>query len=165
MTQPAKGLIAHKVRHVPFADLELSQLNVRKHGPKDIAALAAMIRAQGLLQPLIIRQCGERREGIAGARRYRALERIAAEDASAPPTVPCIELAACDDADAIAASLAENIARLPMDELDQYAAFAALVKQGRSEDEIAAEFGVTPLTVKRRLALAKLIPDVQRLYR
>ena len=37
-----------------------------------------------------------------------------------------------DNAKAIEASLAENIARLPMDEIDQYKAFAALVKEGNS---------------------------------
>jgi ParB family chromosome partitioning protein len=38
-----------------------------------------------------------------------------------------------------------------MDEVDQYKAFAKLVKQGRDADEIAATFGITPHMVAQRL--------------
>ncbi len=154
----------HKITVLPLAALKRSALNVRKHGEKDIATLAAMIRAQGLLQPLVVRKGDEAYEVIAGGRRLKALEQIGREDGETPP-VPCVVIGSCDDATAIEASLAENIARLPMDEIDQYTAFAALVRQGRSEDDIAEQFGITPLVVKRRLALARLIPDIHRLYR
>ncbi|MBB5052687.1 ParB family chromosome partitioning protein [Afipia massiliensis] len=70
-----------------------------------------------------------------------------------------------DDAVAIEASLAENVARLPMDEIDQYEAFSALTEQGRSISDIAGQFGVTELLVKRRLAIAALIPPVLKAYR
>lgn len=70
-----------------------------------------------------------------------------------------------DDAAAIAASLAENIERLPMDVMDQYEAFASLAKAGQDEAAIASHFGITRQTVKRRLALGRLIPDVRKLYR
>ena len=158
-------LTRHDLTHVPLDALSVSPLNVRKHGPKDIASLAQSIRAQGLLQPLLARQSGDGFEVVAGSRRLKALDLITREDATPSPSVPCLLIAPGDDAAAIEASLAENIARLPMDEIDQYQAFAALIKQGRSEDEIAEQFGTTPLIVRRRLALARLIPDIHRLYR
>ena len=74
-------------------------------------------------------------------------------------------LDASDDAAAIEASLAENIERLPMDEMDQHEAFMALRRKGLGEDDIAAHFGISVAIVKRRLALAALIPDIRRLYR
>jgi ParB family chromosome partitioning protein len=52
-----------------------------------------------------------------------------------------------------------------MDEIDQYEAFAALKKQGQTIADIAARFGVTELLVKRRLAIAGLIPPVLAAYR
>lgn len=160
----AKPSRNRRLRTVPLDSLAVSPLNVRKHGPRSIETLAASIRSQGLLQPLIVREGGTGHEVVAGSRRLRALQRIAAEDGSSEP-VPVILLSRDDDGAAIEASLAENIERLPMDELDQYTAFAALLRQGRSEEEIAASFGVTVLTVRRRLALARLIPAVHRLYR
>lgn len=155
---------AHTITAIPLAALTASSLNVRKHGAKDIAGLAAMIRAHGLLQPLITRRTGGSYEVIAGARRLKALQLLARESGD-EADVPCVVLGDCDDARAIEASLAENISRLPMDEMDQYSAFAALIRQGRSEEEIAGQFGITLLIVKRRLALARLIPDIHRLYR
>ena len=158
----------HSLTHLPLADLHASALNVRKHGPKAIDSLAASIRSIGLLQPLIVRRNTDGFEVVGGKRRLKALEKIAREaepDADAPDSVPCIVIDTDDDAAAIEASLAENVERLPMDELDQYTAFAALLAKGRSEDEIAGAFGITPAVVRRRLALARLIPDIHRLYR
>ena len=158
----------HSLTHLPLGDLHASALNVRKHGPKAIDSLAASIRSIGLLQPLIVRKNTDGFEVIGGKRRLKALENIAHDadpDADALDNVPCIVIETDDDATAIEASLAENVERLPMDELDQYSAFAALVREGRTDDEIADAFGITPAVVRRRLALARLLPDIHRLYR
>ena len=93
-----------------------------------------------------------------------ACQALQAETGKAEP-VPCAVLENGDDATALEASLAENVARLPMDEIDQYEAFAALVAQGRSIADIADQFGVTELLVKRRLAIAGLIPSILAAYR
>jgi ParB family transcriptional regulator, chromosome partitioning protein len=63
------------------------------------------------------------------------------------------------------ASLIENIARAPMDELEEFEAFARLIKQGRKVDEISRTFGVTELYVRQRLALANLHPKIKEAYR
>lgn len=70
-----------------------------------------------------------------------------------------------DDATAIEASLAENIERLPMDEVDQYKAFAKLVKEGREPADIAATFGITERMVSQRLALGRLYGPILTAYR
>lgn len=70
-----------------------------------------------------------------------------------------------DDAKAIEASLAENIARLPMDEIDQYKAFAALRKEGLGVADIAVRFGVTERLVEQRLAIANIITPILNAYR
>ena len=161
--------MSHTLTQLPLDSLHTSRLNVRKHGAKAIDSLAASIRSVGLLQPLIVRRNDDGYEVVAGERRLKALERIAraseAETVEASEGVPCIVIAADDDATAIEASLAENVERLPMDELDQYTAFAALIAKGRSEESIADAFGITPGIVRRRLALARLILDIHRLYR
>lgn len=100
---------------------------------------------------------------IAGQRRLSALQQIAKEQTIDP--VPCLIMSERDDAAAIEASLAENIARLPMDELDQYEAFRGLQKEGRSIEEIAFAFGVTERLVGQRLALANLHPPILNAFR
>jgi len=152
-----------ELQHIELKNLKTTALNVRKKGAKDIADLVPSIRSLGLLQPLLVRQNCEGFEIIAGQRRFYALQKLSEEQNIEP--VPCIIMAKGDDAKAIEASLAENIARLPMDEIDQYKAFASLVKQGQSADEIATLFGITERLVTQRLAIANLISPILTAYR
>lgn len=153
------------LQHIALADLKVSKLNVRKHGAKDIDSLAASIAAIGVIQPLLVRKNCAGFDVVAGQRRYLAARKLAAADHPHADPLPCMVLTAEDDAVAIEASLAENVERLPMDEMDQYEAFARLRAKGLDEAEIASHFGVSEQIVKRRLALAKLDPDIRRLYR
>jgi ParB family transcriptional regulator, chromosome partitioning protein len=153
------------LHHIPLADLHLSKLNVRRHGAKEIDSLAASIAALGLIQPLVVRNGRDGFEIVAGQRRYLAVKKLNADGAPETDTVPCVVMDASDDAAALEASLAENIARLPMDEMDQFEAFAALKKNGLDEADIAAHFAISRQIVKRRLAIAGLHPDIRRLYR
>jgi len=152
-----------KLTHIPLHDLTLSDLNVRKSGVGNIDELVASIRSLGVIQPLLVRPLNDRFDVIAGQRRLAALTRLAEEGITDP--VPCAILEDGDDAKAIEASLAENIQRLPMDELDQHAAFAELRGKGRSVEDIAAQFGVTERLVRQRLAIAHLDPRLLKLYR
>ncbi len=99
-------------------------------------------------------------EVVAGQRRLLASQRIA-EGTGNLTTLPCILMDDSDDAAAIEASLAENIARLPMDQWDQYDAFSRLVKEGRTPAEVASDFGITERLVSQRLALSKLIGPIK----
>ncbi len=153
-----------KLQHIDLSKLKLSSLNVRRHGGKDVDDLIASIRSLGVIQPLLVRPNCDGFEVIAGQRRLLACQALEAETGKAE-AVPCAVLESGDDAAAIEASLAENVARLPMDEIDQYEAFAALKKQGRTVADIAAQFGVTELLVRRRLAIAGLIAPVLAAYR
>ncbi|MFG1339989.1 ParB/RepB/Spo0J family partition protein [Xanthobacter autotrophicus] len=162
-----------KLQHIPLGQLVPSSLNVRKVAEKAsdpaLLTLAASIRSLGLLQPLLVRAEGEVFAIVAGSRRYRALFILAQENAAAgveaSEPVPCLVMDDGDDAAAIEASLAENIARLPMDEIDQYRAFSALKVEGLSVSDIAARFGVTERLVEQRLAIAGIIPPILTAYR
>ena len=152
-----------ELQHINLNDLKPAAINVRKKGGKDVGDLIPSIRSLGVLQPLLVRPNCEGFEVVAGQRRYHALAALADEGVTDP--VPCIVMADDDDAKAIEASLAENIARLPMDEIDQYKAFAVLVKQGASVEDIASQFGVTERLVTQRLAIANLIGPILTAYR
>ena len=121
-----------KLQHIELNQLKLSPVNVRKRGAEeDLAELIASIRSLGLISPLLVRPNCEGFEVVAGQRRLLACQALHAETGKAEP-VPCAVLENGDDAVALEASLAENVARLPMDEIDQYEAFAGLMAQGRS---------------------------------
>jgi len=154
-----------KLHHIPLSELTVSKLNVRRHGAKEIDSLAASITALGLIQPLLVRANNDGFEIVAGQRRYLAVKKLNADGSPETDTLPCVVMDDADDAVAIESSLAENVARLPMDEVDQYEAFAALKKRGLDESDIASHFAISEQVVRRRLAIANLHPDIRRLYR
>ncbi len=151
------------LQHIDINDLTISPLNVRKYGTKDCTDLVISIRALGVLQPLLVRPAGEGFEVVAGQRRLNAC-RILAEEGEITP-IPCLVMAEGDDAAAIEASLAENVERLPMDEVDQFKAFSKLLKEGRTAEDIAETFGITERMVAQRLALGRLHAPILTAYR
>ena len=164
------------LQYIDLDTLHVSPLNVRKYGTRHISDVVDSIKTHGLLQPLLVRPNRGGYEIIAGQRRYRALQHLAEqaehtaggqgkETTAALNRVPCLIMGKSDNAAAIEASLTENIARLPMDEIDQYKAFAALIKQGQSAADIASTFGITERLVTQRLAIANLLPPILTLYR
>lgn len=152
-----------KLDFLNLEDLKTSAINVRKHGEVNGDDLIPSIKANGIIQPLLVRPNGKGYEIIAGQRRYKACLSLAKKQEINP--IPCAIMDDGDDAKAIEASLTENLARLPMDELDQYDAFQALVRSGRTVDEIADHFGVTTRLVEQRLAIAKLYTPILNAYR
>ncbi|HFT7360211.1 TPA: ParB N-terminal domain-containing protein [Pseudomonas aeruginosa] len=159
---PSKNLIL-----VPLSRLVLRPTgrNVRKAPRMSIPELAASIQRVGLLQNLIVIAAadGEHYEVVAGGRRLAALKLLAKKHRIPKEwEVPCLLVA---DGTARTASLTENVQREAMHPADQFAAFAALVAEGRPIEDIAADFSVTPLVVQRRLKLANVSPRLMADYR
>ncbi|HML28774.1 MAG TPA: ParB/RepB/Spo0J family partition protein [Hyphomicrobium sp.] len=148
---------------VPFNKLRASkELNARQVSNEGIDELAETIAQKGLIQPLVVRQ-GEKgtHDVYEGARRFKALGKLVKEG-RIPRTakIPC----SCRDEDDIAAletSLMANTVRLPMHPVDQYVVFDRLSELGRSDEEIAARFGISARTVKQHLALGRLAPSIR----
>ncbi|TAJ61849.1 ParB/RepB/Spo0J family partition protein [Variovorax sp.] len=162
MADPSKNLIL-----VPLSQLlpRRSKRNARKMPRLSIPELAASIARIGLLQNLIVilSADGETYEVVAGDRRLTALKLLAKKKRiPADYEVPCLLV---PDASARTVSLAENLMREQMHPADHFEAFAALVKEGRPLEDIAADFGVSPLVVQRRLKLAHIAPRLMADYR
>jgi ParB family chromosome partitioning protein len=165
---PAPQVPAHPSQQmllVPLSRLRPSRRNVRKTAGPSIEALAVSIERVGLLQNLTVTLAsdGEHYEVVAGGRRFAALKLLAKKRRIAKDwEVPCLLVA---DSSARTASLIENVQREAMHPADQFEAFAALVAEGRPVEDIAADFGVTPLVVQRRLKLANVSPRLMAAYR
>ena len=158
---------AQDMRLVPLTQLRSrpSMRNVRKSRRASIPELAASILRVGLLQNLtvVVSVDGQHYEVVAGGRRLAALKLLAKRRRIAKDyQVPCLLVA---DASARTASLTENVQREAMHPADQFEAFASLVAEGRPVEDIAADFGVTPLVVQRRLKLANVSPRLLEDYR
>ena len=150
---------------IPLSRLRPSSRNVRKSGGTAIPELAASIARVGLLQNLTVVLSPDREhyEVVAGRRRLAALKLLVKRRKLAKDhEVPCLLV---PDAAARTVSLTENVQREVMHPADQFEAFAALIKEGRPIEDVAADFGVTPLVVQRRLKLANVSPRLLADYR
>ena len=152
------------LKSIPLSELRISKLNMRHSRKKpDVSDILPSIRESGVRQTLLVRKEGDHYGVVAGRRRYFALKEIEKETGETPQ-VPCAIMTEEDAASAIAASVIENVGRLPASEMEQYTAFKRLHDEGRSVDEIAGFFGVTELLVRRVLALASLAEPIRKLY-
>lgn len=150
---------------IPLSQLRPSSRNVRQSGGASIPELASSIARVGLLQNLTVTASsdGEHYEVVAGKRRLAALKLLAKRHKiDKAHDVPCLLV---PDASARTVSLTENVQREAMHPGEQFEAFAALVAEGRPIEDIAADFGVTPLVVQRRLKLANVSPRLLAEYR
>ena len=148
----------YELRLIPLSRLRPSSRNVRQSGGTAIPELAASIARVGLLQNLtaITTPDGQWFEVVAGRRRLAALKLLVKRHKLAKDhPVPCLLV---PDTSARTVSLSENVQREAMSPVDELLAWKALVAEGRSLEDIAADFGVTPLVVKRRLRLANVSP-------
>ncbi|MBA2474683.1 MAG: ParB/RepB/Spo0J family partition protein, partial [Actinobacteria bacterium] len=127
----------------------------RRFEPEATAGLADSIRAQGVLQPVIVRPRGSGGfELIAGERRWRA----AREAGSA--TVPAL-IRAADDRSSLLLALVENVAREQLSPHEEARAYAVLIDEfGLSLGEVADRVGRSKPSVSNRVRLLELPADV-----
>ena len=156
-----------KLAFIDQHNLKPSPTNMRatkkRRAPLD--GLLPLIRARGVLTPLLVRPNGapDQYEIVAGLRRFGCAQVVAEETGTAEP-LPCAIIEPGDDAAALEASIMEN-SQLPPDEVTRWESFSALVREGRSIEDIATRFGLPDLMVKRALALGNLLPRIRDLYR
>jgi ParB family chromosome partitioning protein len=145
--------------HLPLEMIHANPRQPRKAFDADAASgLAASVKAQGLLQPLLVRP---RKDGgyelIAGERRLRA----ASEAGLA--TVPAV-IREADDRESLVLGLVENVAREQLSPLEESRAYAVLLDEfGLALGEIADRVGRSKPSVSNRLRLLELPDEVLQL--
>ncbi len=131
-----------------------------------LEGLAASIKADGLLQNLVVRKAGRKFRIVSGERRYRALSLLAERgDIEKDHPVPVEVRGDLTETDALRLATVENIQREQLAPMDEAEAFATLLGDGASLEDVAAKAGVSVLTVKRRVALASLSDEAKALVR
>jgi ParB family chromosome partitioning protein len=147
------------------ADIPIDQIHPNPHQPRrqfndtTLAELAASLKTNGLIQPVIVRQTADGYQLIAGERRLRAAK-LAGLSA-----VPAI----VRDVDAFTQAqlaLVENIHREDLNPIDRAIAYRALVQQlGLTQAELAQRLGEDRSTVANFLRLLDLAEPVRQLVR
>jgi ParB family chromosome partitioning protein len=150
-----------------YRDLPLSVLTESKTNPRRLFEdsalneLAASIRSQGVLSPLLVRPLTDRSfEIVAGARRYRAAHLAEAE------TVP-VRIVNLTDAEALEAQLIENLQRRDVHPLEEAQGFRALLNLDEpkySIEQIAAKTGKSPAYCAQRVKLTELTAAVTEAF-
>jgi ParB family chromosome partitioning protein len=120
-----------------------------------VSGLADSIKAQGLIQPVVLRP---RLEGgyelIAGERRWRAAREAGIAD------VPAV-IRDADDRDTLLLGLVENVAREDLSPIEEARAYALLFDEfGLSLGEVADRVGRSKPAVSNRVRLLELPEDV-----
>lgn len=146
------------------ARLPLEQIHPDRANPRrtfDEAALeelAASLKNQGVLQPILVRK--DSRGGyriIAGERRWRAAQRAGLKD------IPALVKEA-SDAEAYELALVENIQRADLSPLEEAEAYRRLVEERRlTQEQIADRVGKDRSTVANALRLLALPNEVKQL--
>jgi ParB family chromosome partitioning protein len=155
---PAEG----GVRKLPVAALKPNRLQPRaSFDEEELESLAASIRSQGLVQPLVVTVESDGSYSIvAGERRWRAARRAGLEE------VPVVVRGDLDDRARLELALVENLQRTDLNALEEAEAYAALrEKFGLAQEEIAARVGKGRTTITNALRLLKLPQEIRELLR
>jgi ParB family chromosome partitioning protein len=128
----------------------------RKTFDKDeLSALSESIRSHGILQPLVVRQVGDRFQLIAGERRLRAAR--AAGLATVPVTVVDF-----NDQQVLEAALVENIQRSDLNPIEKAHGFKEYLERYQMTHEaLATRLGLGRATITNLVALLELPAELQ----
>jgi ParB family transcriptional regulator, chromosome partitioning protein len=156
----ATGEVDSLLREVPISHIRPNVFQPRSHFDEEsMSALAASIRAVGLLQPVLVRQLdtdSESYELIAGERRWRAARRAGLQ------TVPALVQKA-DDVGSLEKALVENLHREDLNALEEASAYQQLIDEfGLTHEQVANRVGKGRATVTNTLRLLQLPAGAQR---
>ncbi|WP_279462763.1 ParB/RepB/Spo0J family partition protein [Aeromonas dhakensis] len=147
-----------ELRKLPVEWLQSGKYQPRKDMSQDaLEELANSIRAQGVIQPIVVRLLGEQSfEIIAGERRWRASQLARLE------VVPCLIKDVPDEA-AVAIALIENIQREDLNAIEEAVALQRLLTEFElTHQQVADAVGKSRTTVTNLLRLNQLNDDVKR---
>jgi len=149
----------HQLHLLPIEYLQRGKYQPRQDiNPEKLQELADSIKAQGIIQPIIVRQLAyEKYEIIAGERRWRAAQ-------LAGLTQVPIVVKEMDDRSAMAVALIENIQREDLNPLEEAEALKRLLEEFEmTHQHIADAVGKSRTTVTNLLRLIELHSEVKKL--
>jgi ParB family chromosome partitioning protein len=153
---PAAAAPGEHLRRVPLGQIRPCPFQPRKDfSAESLQELADSIRAQGIVQPLVVRDRAGHFELIAGERRWRAAQLLGLAE------VPVVVREA-DDRTALELALIENLQRENLNPIEEAQGYSQLVEQFTfTQEEVAAKVGKSRAVVANAVRLLKLPKVVQ----
>ncbi len=143
-------------REIAVGAIEPNPHQPRKEfDPQQLADLIDSIRAEGLLQPIVVRPVGDKFQLIAGERRWRAFQQL---------KLKAIPARVMTSSDASSASLAliKNLQRADLNPIEEAHGYASLIRDfDLTQDAAAQRVGKGRATVANSLRLLSLEPELQ----
>ncbi len=125
----------------------------------DLSELVASILEKGILEPLLVRQRGDRYQIVAGERRYQASVQAGLKE------LPVI-VREVDDTEAIELALVENLQRKDLTAFEEAEALQGLATRcGYTHEDLARRLSRSRSSVTESLSLLKMPEDVRQLCR
>ncbi len=155
-TDEAPAGVAVARLEVPIDAIDANPFQPRKtFDDDDLSSLATSIRSHGVLQPLVVRQVGERYQLVAGERRLRAAQSVGLK------VVP-VSVVGFDDQQSFEAALVENIQRSDLNPIEKAQGFKDyLGRYQMTHEQLANRLGLARPTITNLLALLDLPADLQ----
>jgi len=144
-------------------EVDVDRLSPNQHQPRlqmdetKLDELASSIKANGVIQPLLVRRSGEQFHIIAGERRWRAAQRAGLR------TVPVVVRdVSGGDKQILELALIENLQREGLNPVDEALAYQRLANEfALTQDQIAAAVGKDRSSVANFMRLLKLPEEVR----
>lgn len=156
---PSNAVEETILKNLPVERIQPGVYQPRSHmDPDALQALADSIKAQGLVQPIVVRRLAVGGyEIIAGERRWRASQMAGLQ------TIPAVIRTIPDQA-AAAMALIENLQREDLNALEQAQALKRLISEfGLTHQQLAEAIGRSRASVTNALRLLELTPEVKHM--
>jgi len=142
-------------------DLEIERIRPNSQQPRtrfsedELENLAASIRENGVVQPIIVRKSLDGFELVAGERRWRASQRAGLQK------IPAV-VRKISDEKLLEVALLENIQRQELNPIEEAVAYRKLIDSiGLTQDELASRVGKPRTHIATFLRFLKLSDDIQ----
>ncbi|HNX80805.1 MAG TPA: ParB/RepB/Spo0J family partition protein [Candidatus Omnitrophota bacterium] len=117
--------------------------------------LVQSIKEKGMIQPVVVRQRGDRYEIIAGERRYRAAKSLNLKE------LPIV-IKEVSDQDSLEMALIENVQRQDLNAIEEARAYQYLIDTyGLTQERISEIIGKSRTSIANTLRLLKLPQEIQ----
>jgi ParB family transcriptional regulator, chromosome partitioning protein len=127
----------------------------KKFSKGKMEELVNSLREKGIIQPILVRNMGEKYEIIAGERRWRAAQEIGLEE------IPIIVKRDIDDANSLEISLIENIQREELNTVEEANAYKELIEKFEyTLEKVGQMMGKDKTTVSNSLRILTLSREI-----
>ena len=158
-----EAVINQQNEGIRFVDINEIEPNYdqprKKFDQEELNELMLSIQEHGILQPLIVREKGNKFEIVAGERRYRAARLAKVRE------IPIL-VKDFDDKQVLEVALIENIQRSDLNSMELACAYSLLMERfDYTQEEVATRVGKSRSEVTNIMRLLKLTPDLQHKFR